>query len=548
MKFNIDFSREGTFYKNVSRPLVTGLTILGMSTAAFSAVGASTFVEKAHLPTNAYERCPVSEDTMKMWFGGTITQNGWVEPADSTAKIFKPGEDNTRCDFYKWGAQMFLWLTNETGTKDKHLFTTSPTFYDISVADATIGKRDFVADNGTLDLGLGKKDNIEIGQASDSDILIAQDGSLVYFGLHANNVFALYTTGLNNDWFAKSSSLSSEFPNTSGDLTALTSKVLASKLYSGYLPIQAKDALAMELKTAWVDATGWGANKIAQYITTEAVVPVFSTNIKKGPWPITGQKKITLAMVGMHVVGTVTGHPEMVWATFEHVNNAPANTYIYNTNNAPTPATDTKAYDSSTNNWTFLPKNAPLPTSIEATGVGIPCVVGQEPTEAQIKEYQAAFQNIVQCGAGAIGKKGSITNQIISPNTPITDIVKTDVARIDAWGGGTTANNTDLVSLNKSVLTWLKPGDYRGNYIQTGGIWTSDGSIPTNGKQTDNPHLVGSLKLANTTMETYDQIEGSGFNPINCFGCHNASSTSPAFSISHIVQSMNSLPEKPASK
>jgi len=34
----------------------------------------------------------------------------------------------------------------------------------------------------------------------------------------------------------------------------------------------------------------------------------------------------------MHVVGTVKGHPEMVWATFEHVNNAPNEAYPYTNN------------------------------------------------------------------------------------------------------------------------------------------------------------------------------------------------------------------------
>ena len=36
-----------------------------------------------------------------------------------------------------------------------------------------------------------------------------------------------------------------------------------------------------------------------------------------------------MAMVGLHVVGSVKGHPEMVWATFEHIDNAPQNNYVY---------------------------------------------------------------------------------------------------------------------------------------------------------------------------------------------------------------------------
>lgn len=549
LKLSTSLKRARDWQKRLSLKLCAALIVTGLAAPGCATGTPPDFVSNAHLPTDANDRCPVTEETMKSWFRGNITKNGWVNPADSTATIFNPGQENTRCDFYKWGAQMFLWLTSETGALDKHVFSTSPVFYDISIADASIGKREFIAGNGTMDLVPGTKDNIEFGQASDSDILISQDESIVYFGLHANNVFALYTTGLNEGWFSTADPLYAAFPDSKTDLDTLKSKVSADKDYKGYSDIEASEALAMELKTAWVDASLWTQTKQVQYITTEANVPVFDRSLTKGPWPIIGNEKKTLAMVGMHVVGTVEGHPEMVWSTFEHVNNAPANTFRYNANNPSSPKnpiTKTQWYDSTTNEWTFFPTNASGPATIEATGVAIPCVVGKAPTTAQKKEYKKKFLDINQCGARAIGKKGSITNQIISPTTPTTDIIETDVVRIDAWGGGTVANNTDLISLNTSILTWLKPGDYRGNYIQTGGIWTSDGSIPTNGKQSDNPHLVGSLKLANTTMETYDQQEqGTDFYPINCFGCHGASSSDPAFSVSHIIQSMESLPKNP---
>ena len=532
----------------------------GVSGTVFSAAPEQSFVQKAHLPTDVYDGCTVKKSEMAKWFSNKkITANGAVNPADSTAIKFSQGQTNTRCDFYQWGAQMFLWLTSETGHPDKHVMSQSPIFYDISISAASIGSRNFVADNGTMILEPGAKteNSIEFGEASDSDILIAEDNDVVYFALHANNVYALYATAVNEGMFDNMEStpkhqFPNAFPTTQDDLDSLKS-VLSNSAYANYLPIDKSTALAMELKTAWVDATAFSAEKLKGYISTEAEVPVFDTASPYGPWPIASMQKKTLALIGMHVVGTVNGHPEMIWSTFEHVNNAPANAYTYNTNNAKTPATNTQPYDSTTNDWTLAPKGVALPTSIDATANVVPCVVGQAPTQAQIDQYSAASLTISECASGAFGDKGSITSQIMSKSSPAEAIVKTDVARIHAWGGGTVANNTDLISLNKSVLTWLQPGDYRGNYIQTGGIWTSDGSIPTNNKTADNPKLTGSLNLANTTMETFDQIftSSGGFQPTNCFGCHNTGPQSigstnkkeavDGTEISHIFGDMNSL-------
>jgi hypothetical protein len=44
-----------------------------------------------------------------------------------------------------------------------------------------------------------------------------------------------------------------------------------------------------------------------------------------------GTKQTKLALVGMHVVGSTLGHPEMLWATFEHVNNTPKPQYTFTT-------------------------------------------------------------------------------------------------------------------------------------------------------------------------------------------------------------------------
>lgn len=500
------------------------------------------FVANANLPTDAMQTCTVNIDD---WFmAGSPSKNGLVKPANSLKPIFANSNKNTRCTFYKWGAQMFLWLTS--GESNGHVFNSQPAFYNVSVESD--GQREFVTSDGPMNLTIRKSktdEEIEVGQAGNSDILLSQDDALVYYSVHTNDVFALFTTqqkakilpacmkkyqqcaseivGECKKQYVECMTATInniEFPNTAKQLKSVEN--FAQKY--GYTLGWEKMALAMELKTSWVDASTVNSD---DYILTKAIVPVFDRSKKAGPWPVSGSEEKTLALVGMHVVGTVNGHPEMVWATFEHVNNVPDNAYIYNISKTKSA---TKAYDSQGTEWTFMKEGGAKPTAITAnasvttgSGSSAPVQITCTPDPNNASKCQ-------------------------DPNA----IDSTDVIRVDPWGNlhgsdnstslGKTAvaNNTDLVSINVSVLSQLSDGDVRGNYIQSGSIWTVNGQIPPNGSDSD---LRGSLNLANTTMETFYQYHTDGFNPINCFGCH-GSSENAATDVSHIFDELQPLPPK----
>ena len=78
--------------------------------------------------------------------------------------------------------------------------------------------------------------------------------------------------------------------------------------------------------------------------------------------------------------------------------------------------------------------------------------------------------------------------------------------------GSFTANNTDIVSINNSVLSQLLGADVRKNYILTGTTWTAGGLPPAPGPGAQ----VGTNQMSNSTMETF-------FQPSNCFDCHDGS-------------------------
>lgn len=496
--------------KSKKHSFISMLSGFGLALSAgfsVSVAADSGFVQNALLPADADPTCT---QNISSWFvGNRVTANGWVEPANGFNPIFADSAHNTKCDFYKWGAQMFLWLTSETGKG--HVFNTAPTFYNVSV-QGTDGKRTFIAQNGAMNLALrdGKDDQIELGQATDSSVLVSQNGSLVYYGVHANDVFAVYLTGQKNGAFANDGNLNLQFPDTAPE----TFDVVDYGQTIGYdIPSENAWAMAMELKTSWVEAST--VSDQSKFVLTQAIVPTFNRSNPTN-WTVNGTVEKTLALVGMHVVGTVDGHPEMIWATFEHVDNAPNAAYVYNTTGGKTA---TQAYNSDVREWLFMPKGGSEPSTITSN-------------------------------AKANNESGSTIVSSISCTTNCANAP--DVANLNPWGSqpapssAGAANNADLISINTSVLEQLQAGDIRGNYVQTGSIWTSNGSIPgaTTPKGTD-PNLTGSLFISNTTMETFFQYPDQASNqPRNCFGCHNTGSGNPGYKISHIYTALQQLTPK----
>ncbi|MBR7801313.1 hypothetical protein [Undibacterium fentianense] len=330
------------------------------------------------------------------------------------------------------------------------------------------------------------------GQAGTSAVLLGQNQSLVYYATMVNDVFAYFQTGIANGSIPNSNNISPPgnfptalFPTTQAELDP----VIAYAASKG-VTFPDKEALAMEIKSAWIDATGIEALgfKLGDYLSVKTQVPEYD---KSNPmlWIPTGKNKsLTLALVGMHVVGSAKGHPEMIWATFEHMNNAPNTAYTY-TNSVNKTIT---VPQNSHGKWLFA---APDATTYNVQ-----------------KAKFCASQNVGdQCPA-------SSTNYIAA--LVPTGVAASDTLRLKAFGSGSDASNatlenTEVISTNNSVRSQLLKGDIRANYILTGATWTVGGQVVTTSNQ------AGTNLLANTTMETYDQgIDSKKNNGSNCFACH----------------------------
>ena len=192
--------------------------------------------------------------------------------------------------------------------------------------------------------------------------------------------------------------------------------------------------------------------------------------------------KVKLALVGFHIAGVVKDHPEMIWATFEHKNNAP---------NVPSDFSPSTII--SDKDWTFYKANTPL-SQCNINPANSPALTLNEKKQVLSPVTQVCRQY----------KDGNYAGQV-------TLDVPTNIKVVN--------------QLNQSVLSQLSKDDVWSNYFEVSAIWFSrkNGLKPNMGLATDvdssnQQLLIGGLRLSNSTIETFTQSQ-STMN--NCFRCHN---------------------------
>jgi len=343
----------------------------------------------------------------------------------------------------------------------------------ITVRKFTVGKTPVFVD------AAGNVIEVEQGQALDGAVLESQTPSLVYYAIAANDVFVYFRTGEADHQIPATT----RFPTTAAELAKITAFASAhGKTFPD------PNALAIEIKTSWVEAAG--LSNPSSYITMNATIPTYTKSSTQ--WIPTGQKTALLALVGFHINGSTKGHPEMIWATFEHLGNAPNGTYSYVNKSGVT--------------VTVPSTSIPGPWLFSKTGSSGP--------------FNVAHMDV------------DTNPPNITPDDPPLGFTPSDTIRWKAWGGAsnaspnpldptTAASNTEIISINNAVRGRLASGDVRGNYVFEGATWTILGAVPS-GSFAHGGNEVGTSQLANTTMETYQQGSDttSGRGSSNCFSCH----------------------------
>jgi len=428
----------------------------GLALAALALASLSESASAQVLPPDAKATCALDPTGFSRWFeGGRVQKDGVVTPADS---LNSPPDSD--CDFYKWGERMFLWLTSPDRAGGK-VFQSS-VFFGVSPPGPD-RKRTFLQtarDKITISFSLRTPKPVEHGglPGRQRGVLMSQNKSLVYSATMVNEVYAYLLTGKRHNRITLD-----RFPVLDDDMA----KIIQFASDQGFTITQ-PNILALQVKTAWVDTARFREFNLdpSKYLTIRAEIPSYTAdaaNSRLTPTPAPNQtREAELALVGMHVVGSIRGGSGLVWATFEHVDNVPIQPYYYAPADGgeprefrPQPAPDKK--------WLFSEKNCVDPNRMRMHARNPPHI-----------DFEPGF---------------SQTETTIGPS---------DTCRENAWGSlgredRHVAANTHIISLNDSIGRMLDGGDVRKNYMLIGAIWNFN---------------EGATNLANSTLETYEQQNG----------------------------------------
>lgn len=384
-----------------------------------------------------------------------VAQASWITAPAPPTEIGGPGvpvTQETNCQFYQFAYQWFFSLVQPAGASGELQFETLNVYQPKQTNQCAMTKKTGRANTAkALFVRVPKDATNSFDPVVPQDILQATGGPLY----DQNGNVVLYYV--------------------------LYNSLECQATAAGYLPN------TIEIKTSW------RILKAADpaYYTMTATVPGVS------------QTPIILGLVGFHLVINTQLHPEFVWATFEHVNNAPDCA-----NPQPAPAAG----------WSFL--SSACAACLKQNGVnGCPqCNFNQGVTPPPPPGVTGTPNQV--CRVFPLGTDpGSMTN-----------------------GNNNDTNRFNIQTLNTQLAGFFaqlpagSPMKVWQNYTLVGGLWTN-GGVGSSGTNVQR----GSLEAANLTMETFFQ---SG-NQANCFTCHNYDPASP-LTVSHIISSL--LPPSVAPK
>lgn len=409
---------------------------------------------------------PADSTAAPQTFSSCPNRMGWQEglviylPPTAAFPVEKPTVD---CDFHEWSWEAFTWATS--------MINGQPRFMSLYNMDDLMQPGKSVARKGPRMLKLGVR-NPHISQGgktetagaiveADGNMLVAPNGYPVLASVHMNESY----------------------------LT--TAK--ANMMYNGNYAKNADDSNYFQVGAAVFKAT-WlrydSDSEIPQgAYTTVAEVPVLSIDPVTNNVQTTGKfEKAKVALLGLHVVGLTNGHPEFIWATFEHRYNSPrVQDGMFQPSASAFYAGNFTLYQSGTTyNNVNLQNQAGSPKLLTF--------------DVNKQKFYPSTNVVLQNQTGA---------ETFSPQGPM-----------------------NIVSVNLSGQTFLSglTGSAKStfsNYDLIGTVWMNEGvysrSNP-NWQTINQSNAVGSVSLANSTAETFQQvgaIPSSPQNYNNCFSCHN---------------------------
>ncbi|MGJ4883112.1 hypothetical protein [Bradyrhizobium sp. HKCCYLRH1065] len=373
------------------------------------------------------------------------------------------------CNFHQWSWEAFVWAT--ALVKDPGSGAAVPRFMTLATPDELLSNAENAGASRPRPLTLAARAQVFHGTAgftegagaiveADGNMLVAQNGYPVYASVHMNQGY--FNTARKN--------------------------LIAT---GGYQSQPADSSFAVGdavFKATWLRLDPGQAPPAGAY-TTQAQVPVLENNVTPGLItirPTPGKfVTVTVALIGLHVVGYTENHPEFLWGTFELKNNSPQtpdNTF------APSASrSDPKSY-------TLYKGGTPF------SQVNIAALPGANRPQLRL---DPATQKL----------------------TPATNVVLENQTGGENQPNGV-GNIFAITAQAQGFLSGLKgPQSTFASYSLDGTVWMLPNSYNLNSNQTS---AVGSVNLANATAETFVQNADNTpiKNVLNCFLCHNPTSYS----------------------
>jgi hypothetical protein len=399
-------------------------------------------------------------------------QFGWAEGLNNFLKPDHafPTEDTRPqptpdCNFHQWSWEAFVWATaliKDPAGNAVPRFMTLATPADLldtneSVGEPKVRPLTLAARSNTFHGAPGFSEGAGAIVEADGNMLVAPNGYPVYASVHMNKSY----------------------------FDIARKNLIATGGYQNQPADSYFDVGAAVFKATWLRLDS-GQQPPAGAYTTQAQVPVLETKVIPGQvtiQPVPGKfVTVTVALLGLHVVGQTVNHPEFLWGTFEHKMNSPATA-----DNTFTPSPNRR----DPNSYTLYQGKTPFSQVNNAVN----------PPTLRLDD----------------------TNQKI---TPVTNVVLENQT-----GGENQPNGVgNIFAINGQAQTYVakfQPAAQAAfaSYNLVGTVWMLPNTYNLNSGRTN---AVGSVDLANATAETF--VQNANNTPIsgvlNCFLCHNAGSYS----------------------
>lgn len=420
---------------------------------------------------------------------------GWWETPD-LKPLFTTNAPQVDCDFQQWAWSSFVHYMKKTGADGHPLFLDLPTPIGLSEEEnpqTAVALKSLSANTGELFLRprfqkpgaanlTGANDNNlgSITQAGSNGILIDGNSRAVYYSIHMNRAYY---------GFAKDHVGNANYIKTPANQN---------------FPID-----STVIKASWMVADDPASLPAGAY-TTKATVQLLE-NDPDHPGQIrpsaTTKSGVSVALVGVHVVGVVKDHPEFLWATFEHTDNAP---------DLPPGSVPHSSQSVSDRSFSFYKAGTAAKQSNQ-----LPTSYSVDSETQKATPITNVFRQFAYGGAEFSAESPKVSGQSRVD----------DINSINANFQAAIPNHPNQISPEFA------------NYNLIGNVWLDSSQTPLEPGLNLAANSVGSITLANSTMETY--LQGIG---TNCFSCHQTSPFVDGFSdkniaISHIIADSLTAPK-----